>query len=169
MRGISLAIGIGALLVGAGATAQSAKQVEVTNLPVTQNVDGAVEVTNLPAVQDVNVVSGGGGTRFEMVGWTTPQALNPPSPFNMTAACQAEFPGSRVCTYREAVLTTHVPPDLPPPEDSPTSIARLVDEQGLRQCGLNTSDAGKPAMFSDGTSAASNCTMAHPIACCALR
>jgi hypothetical protein len=109
MRVISLAVGVGALLVGAAAGAQTVKQVEVTNLPATQNVDGAVEVTNLPAVQDVSVVGGCPASPFQLVGFTSATFDGGQGVFTYTAACQAEFPGSRFCTSEEVLNTVSVP------------------------------------------------------------
>ena len=66
MRLLSIAL-LTALAFPLAAIAQTVKQVEVTNLPAVQDVDGTVEVTNdaanpvpvavtnLPAVQDVNI------------------------------------------------------------------------------------------------------------------
>ena len=74
------------------------KKVEVVNLPVTQEVSGAVEVTNLPPVQDVFVTNppscegGGAAMRFQLVGYTLAPVPGGVTLFGLNRACQAEFP-----------------------------------------------------------------------------
>ena len=85
--------------------------VSVSNLPTLQSVSGTVSVGNLPAVQDVNVV-GGCSAGGWLAGFTA-AAFDGGSGFlAFAAACNSEFPGTRVCSSLDIVRTTAVPPGL---------------------------------------------------------
>jgi len=85
----------------------------ITNWPDTQNVAGSVSVDNLPALQQVEVVNWPapvvGAARFQLVGFTAATFDPSRGVFTYTAACQAEFPGSRMCILSEAIKTTTLP------------------------------------------------------------
>ena len=90
--------------------------VNVLNFPDPQNVAGTVDVGNLPAVQQV------AGTvavsslpplpqpaRFHLVGFTAAELTGNQGVFTFTAACQLEYPGSRMCMLSEAIKTVVIP------------------------------------------------------------
>jgi len=84
----------------------------IVNWPETQDVSGTVSVDNLPAVQAVEIVNWpqpAGTARFQLVGFTTTTMNGGSGVFTFTAACQAEFPGSRMCTITEATRITEIP------------------------------------------------------------
>ena len=117
-----------ALLTASGASARSdsdsdsdrrhrVKQVEVMNLPDTQEVSGTVEVTgsveltNPPEVQDVfvtNPTEGGRHTPFQLVGFTEATYQAGQTRFGFTRACQLEFPNSRMCRFAEVIETVQI-------------------------------------------------------------
>ena len=82
---------VAALVLPTAAHAQQVKEVEVVNFP-----DSAP-----PA-------------RFQLVGFTSELRTGASGVLNFTLACQAEFPGSRMCTSVEVMETTNVPAGLPP-------------------------------------------------------
>lgn len=49
---------------------------------------------------------------FQLVGFTSAALTGDSGLFGLTLACQAEFPGSRICTSREILETVEVPTGL---------------------------------------------------------
>ncbi len=102
------------------------RQVEVVNLPAVQNVAGTVNVGNLPVVQDVTGsvgvtnlpvdatgalrVAASGPRPFRFVGLTTARFQGNAGRVVMNAACNADYPGSRVAYAEEYVQTPNPPP-----------------------------------------------------------
>jgi hypothetical protein len=170
------------------------RRVVVTNFPDPQSVTGAVKVTNLPAVQDVNVLSAppAGGTRFQLVGFTSLLLPGGQGVLALTHACQLEFAKSRMCTSLEVLETTRVPSGLvgeawvrPSPVTSDSagnwsdaSGARVAQGEDLTCSGwsMATPGTGRAGLTVDasGRFAPSNfvgtgafCDTPRPIACCA--
>ena len=75
-----------ALVLPAAAGARKVKEVEVTNLPAVQSV----EVVNAPTPAPP--------LGFQLVGFTSATFDGSQGVLGFTLACQAEFPGSRMCT-----------------------------------------------------------------------
>jgi hypothetical protein len=78
-----------------------------------------VEVINLPDVQDVHVtnpVAAAPAARIQIVGVTsTLYTGNLGGPWGATEKCDAEFPGTRMCTIEEARRTMPPFPVIPEP------------------------------------------------------
>ena len=83
------------------ANAQPVKQVEVTDFPDPQNVVGFVEVTNFPAPATPS--------RFQLVGFSSTPVTGGTGVLAMTAECQNNFSGSRMCTTLEVAETVVLP------------------------------------------------------------
>ena len=84
--------------------ASPSREVQVTNFPSPQFVEGSVEVTNFPEPSSP--------ARFQLVGFTTATFTGGEGVLGFTLACQAEFPGSRMCSSVEVMGTTVVPASL---------------------------------------------------------
>jgi hypothetical protein len=175
------------------------KQVEVTNFPDPQSVAGSVEVTNLPVVQDVNVtntpltVVALPASRFELIGFTIATFTGDMGVLGFTLACQAEFGDeSRMCTSAEVVETLRVPTASADfswvrPVFQPKAVAtgstnesqKALDISG-RQTDLNplsnlscrgwagTTNLQGLAVDSQGRFTESSCDSPRSVACCAL-
>jgi hypothetical protein len=100
----SAVVALVAAFLAVHVSAQTIKQVEVINFPDPQNVTGQVEVTNLPTCE--------APARFQLVGFSSETFTGGQGVLGFTAACGAEFPGSRMCTSVEAMETVRVPSGL---------------------------------------------------------
>ena len=161
------------------------KRVEVINFPNPQQVVGTVEVTNLPPVQDVNVVnppecSAPTPARYQLVGFSTESFVGNRGLLALSRACGADFPGSRICQRPEIVDTSPLPEGLSgvawidTPED-PTGSATCADWRVALLFRVGN------AVVLDSITTAENqglfpyrgflrefCSVATPVACCAL-
>ena len=87
------------------------RQVEVVNLPATQQVAGQVNVANLPLDANGNLrVAIPGPRAFRFVGVTTQMFAGNAGRAAMTTACYAQFPGSRMAFSDEYANTVNPPP-----------------------------------------------------------
>jgi hypothetical protein len=77
--------------------------VTVSNLPAVQTVTGSVQVTNLPAARIH--VAGITAATFVFVNTANPGLLT------LSRACDAEFPGARMCTVDELAMAIPPPPE----------------------------------------------------------
>jgi hypothetical protein len=92
------------LCLGSAASAQSIKEVEVTNLPEVQDVN----VTNTPLPVTVAPPA-----RFQLVGFTSATYNGDMGGhFGVTRKCQIEFPNSRMCSLEEVAATTAIPDEI---------------------------------------------------------
>jgi len=89
----------------------------------------------------------------------------------MTALCQANFPGSRMCTYDEIAGTTNIPP-LPPVVNAwahPIPVELLAAGVGAESC-LNWSTAVSTEfglLVSElGVTSLGGCDGSHSVTCC---
>jgi hypothetical protein len=136
-----------------------------------------VEVVNFPAVQAVNVVSGC-GEALQLLGFTS-ASVAATGPLALTAACEAEFPESRICTSEEVIKTRSVPQSLSGrawvlPAFQPIDSA-LVDASGLFG-GVGSFNCqswqalGGTALTMDGNGAffPNVCSEPRPVACCGV-
>lgn len=110
MRLLSLLVLASALTLSAdswgkppAAGGRPAVPVRVTNFPEVQEVMGSVEVSNLPGP------TGGACAPFQLVRFTRATFTGGEGVINFTRWCQAEFPGSRMCSSVEVMETTDVP------------------------------------------------------------
>ena len=97
---------------------KEAASVVVDNFPVVQDV----AVVNAPAVQDVNItntvlpVTPAPVARFQIVGVTsTTYTGRLGGPWGAAEKCDAEFPGTRMCTIEEARRSMPPFPVIPAP------------------------------------------------------
>lgn len=120
--------------------------------------------------------------RFQLVGFTSTLHLGDTGVLGFTLACQAEFPGSRMCTSAEVVETTNVPATLSGeawvrPSIKAANGGLVFDESGVAEAwitgcqgwsstsstngflGLTVDDAGR---FRDA-----DCAPPRPVSCCA--
>ncbi len=90
------------------------RQVEVVNLPATQQVSGQVNVANLPldASGNLRIADQGSQRRFGFVGVTSQRFDGAGGFATMTRACYNQYPGSRVAFTDEYLFTIN-PPDIP--------------------------------------------------------
>jgi hypothetical protein len=111
------------------AAAAKPTQVEVTNFPAVQPVNGIVNIGNLPVVQEVSgtvtvnnlPVDSNGNVR--VTGTLAPQAIHfigitSSAPVDQNAVggsrvCSAEFPGTRICEREELLKSIPAPPAWP--------------------------------------------------------
>jgi hypothetical protein len=117
------------------------------------------------------------------VGFTEAEQPGNVRMFGLTRACQAEFPGSRVCSSQEVLQTTAIPNGLEGdawvrPALVGTIDRSVVDASGLVLLGGPASNCdqwtGKASTgivvdgdgaFHSGSQA--RCSDPHPVACCA--
>ncbi len=123
------------------------------------------------------------GAAHRLVGFTEAQQPGNVRLFGLTQACQAEFPGSRVCASVEVLQTTAIPSGL---EGNawvrPTYVSSIdrsvVDASGLVLLGGPPSNCDQwkgtastgIVVDADGTfhsGSEARCTDPHPVACCA--
>jgi len=95
---------------GTTTLAASAKhsQVEVTNFPAVQPVNGTVNVGNLPLDGDGNVRVTAAPKEAHFVGITT-LAFPKSGALPLSRGCNAEFSGTRLCDIKEVVRTMPTP------------------------------------------------------------
>jgi hypothetical protein len=124
-----------------------------------------------------------GGASHQLVGFTEAQQPGNGRLFGLTRACQAEFPGSRVCSSVEVLETTEIPSGL---EGNawvrPTFVSSIdrsvLDASGLVLLGGPASNCDQwkgtastgVVVDADGTfhsGSQARCTDPHPVACCA--
>ena len=87
------------------------KPVQVVNLPTVQDVAGIVSVANLSMDAQGNLkVAVTGSRAFRFVGITTATFVGSAGRAAMTAACYAEYPGSRMAFSDEYALTVNPVP-----------------------------------------------------------
>jgi hypothetical protein len=174
------------LIAGSGATAQRARvietaaasrptQVEVTNFPAVQPVNGTVNVGNLPAVQSVagsvavsNLpIDAAGNVRISgilapapaihFIGVTTAIFYIDAGPLNLSRECNAEIPNTRMCDYEE-LFKTMPPPNLPPFVLLSAEYATLPNTVCISGAGDTYNQVGQPV-----------CPFEQfPAACCGL-
>ncbi|UCE85214.1 MAG: hypothetical protein JSU66_12805 [Deltaproteobacteria bacterium] len=162
------------------------QNVAVTNLPDVQDV----HITNPPDVQDVNVtgpVTIAGQAERQLVGFSATRVTGDAGVLGFTAACQSEFPDSRMCTSVEVMETVTLPQGLAgeawvrPVFQSTTTSGGGVDASGIRgsvgielTCrgwglasvdGLVVDDQGRFASSVD--LASGGCETPRAVACCA--
>jgi len=189
MRPLAALLAVASALLATGSWAQPATRgrpaapVTVTNFPDPQTVTGSVEVTNLPDL-------GGGCSPFQLVGFTTATFTGGQGVLGFTTACQAEFPGSRMCTSVEVMETTTLPSGLPAGEAwvrpvTPVGLpGAVVDASGseanadaLSCGGWSQSTSGTNGLVVDGSgrfrsttrspTGMEGCHVARAVACCA--
>ena len=171
-----------ALLAPLPALAQPARPVRVTNFPEVQEVTGSVEVTNLPG-------PGGACAPFQLVGFTAATFTGGQGVLGFTRACQAEFPGSRMCESQEILATTQLPSTLSgnawvQPSIVSEAAGAVVDASGAQQSamemtcfGWSHNLAGAGGLLVDAAGrftpsrhlppAGALCDTAHAVSCCA--
>jgi hypothetical protein len=96
--------------IGAGAAGPPVRHIAPGTGPVTDGPGPLPAPIPLPPEPQVLIPSG----TIQVVGYTGAQLPANRGILNMTCACNAEFPGSRLCTVDE-VLASFVPPE--PPRD----------------------------------------------------
>ena len=137
-----------------------------------------VEVTNLPAIQDVHVVNQPASTPscgpIEIVGVTVAAyAGDLGGPWGASEKCNAEFPGTRMCTLAEARYSRAPFPAIPAPgawtdptilgpdarvrDDTCGEWTRTDDENSLVRGRITTPAGGQIS---------SPCNLTLSIACC---
>jgi len=83
-------------------------QVEVTNFPAVQPVNGTVNVGNLPLDGDGNVRVTAAPKEAHFVGITT-LAFPKSGALPLSRGCNVEFSGTRLCDIKEVVRTMPIP------------------------------------------------------------
>ena len=103
--------------------------------------------------------------RFQLVGFTSQAIQADAGVLEMTLACQTEFPGTRVCAYREVADTVSVPASLTGEglvhANDPPAFGFPFDCMEGGSSAFVVSPAGKLS--------SSSCVEFHVVACCALR
>ena len=138
---------------GTTALAAAAKlsQVEVTNFPAVQPVNGTVNVGNLPLDGDGNVRVTVAPKEVHFVGITT-STFPRSGALPMSRGCNAEFSGTRLCDIKEVVRTIPTP-----------------DAWSQPVLWVGSGDALSPlCMDSEGSvfGVTSGCGGDNPVACC---
>ena len=120
--------------------------------------------------------------RFELVGFTSDTFQGDQGVLGFTLACQAEFPGSRMCDTQEIFKTVNVPPGLvgdawvnpvlrPLASTSTVSldISGVANSPGSHTCygWATTSSTGLTVGVGGQIGPFSNCNTLHSVSCCA--
>ena len=154
------------------------QQVEVTNFPPSQNVNGVVSVANLPLDQDGRLLIGQ-PKPFRFVGVTTQRFDGAAGWALMTTACFDEF-GGRVAFSDEYMMTVN-PPTVGetswiqprPIFNNGSTSGRLFDAAGTRwgsaeNClSWTTASGSGGVLVPHGNLTGANCAIARPVACAA--
>ncbi len=122
------------------------------------------------------------GATHQLVGFTEAQHPGNVRMFGLTRACQAEFPGSRLCSSVEVLQTTAIPSGLEGNAWVRPTLVSSIDRSVLDASGL-VLRGGPPSnceqwkgtastgivVDADGTfhsGSEARCTDPHPVACC---
>ena len=122
------------------------------------------------AVPD-SLTGGATAPRWQLVGFSTQATNGQAGILRMTALCQANFPGSRMCTYEEIAGTTSIPP-LPPVVNAwaqPIPVDLLAAGVGAESCltGSNAEGTNFGLLVSEfGVTSRGGCNGNHSVACC---
>ena len=134
----------------------------------------------LPAVSTGHSIPTTG--RFQLVGFTTTTHLGNTGVLGFTAACQAEFPESRMCSSQEILSTTVLPSSLSgkawvQPTILPGDVNNVIDASGVRSnvFGISCdgwSTIGFTGLTVDGggsfNSSLAACVIPRSVSCCAV-
>lgn len=174
MRPIAVGLAVCAVLSALDALAKGppSREVEVT---------GSVEVTNLPAPSRP--------ARFQLVGFTTTAQRGDAGVLAFTLACQAELPGSRMCSSVEVMETVELPtlvgvpawvrPVLVPGAVQTAGPGVQTDASGVESRNQQLSCDGWSfiggftpnfglTVSAEGRFRAMQCDGLRPVSCCAL-
>lgn len=132
---------------------------------------GTSRPVNLQEAVPDSLTGGSTTTRWQLVGFSTQSTNGQAGVLRMTALCQVNYPGSRMCTYDEIAGTTTIPP-LPPVVTAwvhPIPVDLLAAGVGAESC-LNWSTATSTEsglLVSElGVASLGGCDGVHSVACC---
>jgi hypothetical protein len=143
------------------ASASRPTQVEVTNFPTVQPVNGTVNVANLPLDQNgsvrVSVPEATGAPPLRFVGFTVAlvNVEDVGQVLRASRACAAEFPRARICTSGEMATLVPIPPD-----PAPAPFAWVIANNSL------FSEAVIQLICTGQERTSSFCAGPNPVACC---
>ena len=145
--------------------------------PVTWNTDGPQGPAGAQGEQGPQGEPGPAPARFRLVGFSTASFDGGEGLLGFARACEAEFPGSRMCNTTEVAESTNVPDGLTGPAwvnlDRGSAVEQSMISDLCRAAALqgrwSTADSnfGGVVVNASGHVSTGNCNEFRSVACCA--